>query len=244
MRSKLFTLSVAVGALLCLPLSAQEDSGLVNIAIIDVKHDKSLDFETIQAEAARSRKEAGLGPRIVWQVVRGPSQQYHIVTPIENFGQGDTPAETTADTARWLSRVWQCIANRRFITSTLMSDLSIPAKEGRKRNLAVVILRELIPGKAGAYLAYMRDELKPAYEKAGIDGYYVYRNAYGMSGSRSWATVRLVDDWASLDQPSRLAASLGRAKATELQTKGGNMVARVERLVMRYRPDLSWAGEE
>ena len=124
--------------------------------------------------------------------------------------------------AKWRAKITNCIQTRRLTTLRAVASLSIPAKEGSTRNLAILTTRENLPGRGGDYNTWMRDKYLPALKKAGVEGFNVYRTAFGGSG-RGWTTVTRIDSWAALDKRNPLREALSEEELSELFSDSGAM---------------------
>ena len=227
---------------LCQSESPSEPS-LLNVSVVQVKYDMIQEFEALQKEMSGALKEAGSPFRHVWQVARGATNEYHIVTPAENFAEFDQPSLSAKAMgeegfAAWVAKVTKCIQARSVLTLRSVPGLSIPPKDGAATNLAVLTTRDALPGRGRDYATWMREKLLPAAKKAGVTGFSVYRPVFGGS-DRGWTTVTLADNWAALDQDHPIVRSLSQAELAELFGPVGEMTASGERIVIRYRPELS-----
>ncbi len=207
------------------------------------------EFEGLQKSLATALKKVDRRPRDVWETVRGPYRQYHIFTPLNDYASLDESADPTmpeTEWEEWLRRVWRCIVEREVYIASRYADSSIPLKEGRTPRFATVSFRRTAPGMRRAYRSYLRDELIPAYKKAGVDGVTVFRHVYG-SGPRRWSVVNYLDKWADLDGLSptaRVAEAIGQEATRALLAKGGKMLIDFETHILRHRPELSVSSPE
>ncbi len=222
-------------------LAQDDEAGWLNVRVIEVRPGKAAEWEQLQQQRNEAIKKAGLTGRDIWKVVRGDVDTYHIVTRVSKLGGNDEPPPDPLGVAgfqQWISRVNQCVGDRQVLTLRRMPELSIPEKEGRKRNLAVLSMRTNGPGQRQPYTAYLRDDLIPALKKAKVDGVYVNRVFAGDS-VRTWAVVALVDNWAAFDEPNPLTKALGQEETRKLTAKGGKLIERIKRILLHYRADLS-----
>ncbi len=222
-------------------LAQDDEAGWSNVRVIEVRPDKAAEWEQLQQQRNEAIKKAGLTGREIWKVVRGDVDTYYIVTRVSKLGGNDEPPPDPLGVAgfqQWISRVNQCVGDRQVLTLRRMPALSIPAKEGRKPNLAILRLRTNGPGQRQPYTAYLRDDYIPALKKAKVDGVYVSRIFAGDS-VRTWAVVTLVDNWAAFDEPNPLTKALGQAEAGKLIQKGARMIEQNETILLQYRADLS-----
>ena len=238
-------LAAVAGLLLSLAppsaLAQDDEPGWVNVRVIEVKPDRVAEWEQLHKQRNEAFKKAGRTVPEIWEVVRGNVDEYHIVTMVPKLGGNDEPQPDPLGEAgfqQWASRISQCVGDRQVLTLRRMPALSIPAKEGRKPNLALLRLLTTGPVQGQAYAAYLRDDLIPAVKKAKVDGVYVSR-VFAGDNARTWAVFALVDNWAAFDEPSPLTKALGEAEARKLLEKGGKLIERSETLLLHYRADLS-----
>ena len=233
---------VAVLSPVCLAQSdTPEAAPFWNVTIVQVKHDMRGEFEALQKEYIAAWKKRGFPTRNVWQVVRGHTNEYHIVSPLEKFADLDEsrPLMDEPDMTRWIARVTKCVESRRVLTLEYRGDLSIPAKPGRSPKLARLGLVEIAPGRNSDYAELREKEILPAYKKAGFDGIYVYRTRYGDIRGQ-WVTVQRADSWADFDKTGLLRRALSEEDFQTLVGKLSQMIVRRELLVLQHRSDLSY----
>jgi hypothetical protein len=249
-KLNLISLILLVGTVASGVLVAQTSTAeRFDIVVVRVKPDMAEEFEGLQKSLATALKKTDRGPRDVWETVRGPYRQYHILTPLNDYGSLDEsagPAMPETEWEEWLRQVWRCIVEREVYTARRYVDSSISLKEGRTPHFATVSFRRTAPGMRGAYRSYLRDELIPAYLKAGVDGVDVFRHVYG-SGPRRWSVVNYLDRLADLDGPSptaRVAKAIGQEATNALLAKGGKMLVDFETHILRHRPELSAPSPE
>lgn len=212
---------------------------LLSVRVVHVKPDKVDEWEGLQKELSAALAKAGES-RSIWQVARGDLDTYHIVSPLQKFADLDNPPAPPMEPgawSQWQKRASQCVADRQFMILRTSPDSSIPLKEGRKRNLLLLTMRQHAPGRGPEYGAARTKELLPALRKAGVDGITTAQVVAG-GNSRTWVTAEYLDKWSDLDGPGPLTKALGE-NAGKLAAKLGSMVVDVERIVLRFREDLS-----
>ncbi len=245
-RSKYSQLLLAVSLLLAaVPVTtlAQTEPQIFTVVTIEIKQDMTQEFEELQKELSAALKKAGVAERRISQTVRGLSAEYTIVTPVDKWADYDESGMTAkalgeAGAARWIARVTKCVKNRRVNTVRSRPDLSIPLKEGRTPKLAVVTTLRNRPGRYPDYNDWLTNKWIPARKAANMDGYYVYRNAFG-GHSREWVTVRFEDNWAASDSGHPVREHLGDEGWRKLRAGRGEMTSSSLRRIVRLRPDLS-----
>jgi hypothetical protein len=225
------------------PVRAQH-SPLINVVVVQVHYDMIAEFEALEKEANAAFKKAGMPSRQIWQVARGPANEYHIVTPAQKYAEFDgeaigARAMGEAGWARWVATITKCVQSRSVHTLRSMPKLTIPPKEGQEPSLLVLTTRIHASGMGGKYGEWLEKELVPAKKKAGIRGSDVYRSVFG-GNARAWIFAERVDKWADFDTPFPLRKSMGDEAYLAMMEKNRGMTASVERLVLRYRPELSF----
>lgn len=246
----LFCRTITVGLALLGILSAltqsrvmaqASDPGWVNLRVIEVKPDRAAEWEELRKERATAIKDSGGTPPTIWEVVRGEVDSYYILSFVSELGANDeAPSDLmgAADRARWGSRIDRCVAHRKVMTLRRLPQFSIPAREGRKPNLAFVSFVTMIPAKRQDYFAYLRETIMPALRMAKMDGVYVSVLFAGGSAD-TLVTATWLDKWSVLDDLHPLMKLLGQEEAEKILDKGKPFIARRERVMLHYRPDLS-----
>jgi len=113
-----------------------------------------------------------------------------------------------AAAAEWITRASKCLKNRKVDTLRLRPDLVIPLAEGRTPTLVWLRTIETLPGHWPNYSTWLAEKWVPAMKQAGMTGVYYLNQAFG-GFQRLWYEARLVDNWASFDEPSPVLRALG-----------------------------------
>jgi hypothetical protein len=93
-------------------------------------------------------------------------------------------SEKRVDT-RLAYRPTKCIANSQFPALLMQMDTSI-RKEGASIPAPIMVNRiQLQPKNVNAYLGYLKEGMKPAMQKAGVDWWLVYRDVFGVNTPRA-----------------------------------------------------------
>lgn len=218
----------------------------LQVTVLKVKPemlDQWLEFQ--KNETIPMLKKAGVKSREAWQTaVFGEGFMYAFVTPIENFAQydGDAPPVRAlgADGARAYGE-----KNRRFIESTrtffaqTRPDLSAPIKMTAPPKIAVLSDISVAVGKAPDYEAFVKSDVLPVMRKAKLS-YVVAQTMLGGDVSE-YSSLIFYDNFADLGKGSPFQRVLGPDGERQLAAKAAAFVRKVERNVLRYVPDLSFA---
>jgi hypothetical protein len=218
----------------------------LQITVVKVKPDmldQWLEFQ--KTETIPMLKKAGVKSREAWQTaVFGEGFMYGFVTPIESFAQydGDAPPVRAlgADGARAYGE-----RNRRFIESTrtflaqTRPDLSAPIKTTAPPKIAVLSDISVAVGKAPDYEAFVKSDVLPVMRKAKL-GYVVTQTMLG-GDVGEYSSLTFYDNFADLGKGSPFQRVLGADGERQLAAKAAAFVRKLERSVLRYVPDLSFA---
>ncbi len=213
----------------------------LSVVILQVQNDLRGEWEALQKEYIAALRKKGGPARNIWRVLGGPTNEYHILTPLEKIGDLDdfSPVMEEGDGARWVARVTKCLASRRAMIVQFHGDLSIPAGPDRIPKMAELILHHVSPGQRSDFVDVRKNQMLPTYKKAGTKGLYVYQTLYGDSRSL-WAVSRLIDSWGDLDAESPLQRVLGEQDLQALLKKFLPTIVKSERFVLAHQPDLSY----
>ena len=182
--------------------------------ILKVKPDMVDEFIALQKEANVRLKKLGMPWRRFIRAAAGDTYEFRISSPVPKWAALDQPGwigrafDDPSELANWVGRIQKCLLSREVFYSVNYPELSIPLKEGRNPGFLVITVLENAPTKGPAFAEYLKNELIPAYKKAGVDGVGVSRRRFG-TNSRHWLIITFLDKMEELDEPHPLAKSLG-----------------------------------
>jgi hypothetical protein len=226
--------------------AAPQKREMMQITVVKIKPDlvtEWLDFQ--KTDTIPMLKKAGVPRRDAWQTaVFGEGGLYAFVTPIDSFTQydGDSPVVRAlgAEGARGYNA-----KNRRFIESTrsyaaqTRPDLGYDVKMSGPPKLALLSNVQVALGKASDYEALIKSDILPVMRKAHL-GYAVSQTILGGDTS-SFTTLIFYDSFADIGKGHPFLRILGAEGERQLSMKAAGIVTHVERNVIRYVPDLSFA---
>jgi hypothetical protein len=218
----------------------------LQITVVKIKPDmldQWLDFQ--KNETIPMLKKAGVKSRDAWQTaVFGEGFMYGFVTPIDTFTQYDGDSAPVralgADGARAYGE-----KNRRFIESTRSyfeqsrPDLSYDVKMTAPPKLALLSSIQIVTGKAPEYEAFIKSDVLPVMRKARL-GYAVTQTILG-GDINGFTSLIFYDSFAEIGKGHPFQRVLGVDGERQLTEKAASFVSRVERSVLRYVPELSFA---
>jgi hypothetical protein len=229
---------------------AQEERQLVRVVLQQVNPPMLDEWVDLQKQYVDGAKAAGLPGRAVWQTLIGPTNQFTTAMLVDDLGYFDPDPQrprgmSPADWQRWLARARRCTVSREVSVLTNYPELVIPGEiEGSRVQLVTFLENQ--PNKAGEPIRLLRDEVLPAYKKAGETSVYVSRVAAGQRG-RVFVFRRVGMSFEGLG-----SAWIWRPVMDALgEEKGRELIDRVSPLIkshwthgMVLRKDLSFAQEK
>jgi hypothetical protein len=219
---------------------------MIQITVVKVKPDLLNEWLEFQKnETIPMLEKAGAIRRDAWQTaIFGESGIYAFVVPIENFNQydGDNPPLRAlgAEGARAYAE-----KNRRFIVSSrtyadqTRPDLGYEVKMSGPPKLALLSNVRIAFGKGPDYEALVKSDLLPVIRKAGL-GYAVSQTVLG-GDINEFTTLIFYDSFADIGKGHPFDRILGADGSRQLTAKAVGIVTHVERSVVRYVPELSFA---
>jgi len=219
---------------------------MIQVTVVTVKPDLLNEWLEFQKnETIPMLKKAGALRRDAWQTgIFGEAGMYAFVVPIENFNQydGDNPPLRAlgADGARAYAE-----KNRRFIVSShtyaeqTRPDLGYEVKMSGPPKLALLSNVRIALGKGSEYEALVKSDVLPVMRRAHL-GYVVSQTVLG-GDINEFTTLIFYDTFADIGKGHPFDRILGADGSRQLTAKAIGIVTHVERSIVRYVPDLSFA---
>jgi hypothetical protein len=219
---------------------------MIQVTVVKVKPDLLNEWLEFQKnETIPMLKKAGAIRRDAWQTgIFGESGMYAFVVPIESFNQydGDNPPLRAlgADGARAYAE-----KNRRFLVSShtyadqTRPDLGYEVKMSGPPKLALLSNVRIALGKGADYEALVKSDVLPVMRKARL-GYAVSQTVLG-GDINQFTTLIFYDTFADIGKGHPFDRILGADGSRQLTAKAAGIVTHVERSIVRYVPELSFA---
>jgi len=215
----------------------------LRFTVATIKPDMTAEYEGYQKQMAAAYKKAGQSGYMVFQNFAGPRNEYTAVTFVTKFADLDGPnpiAKAVGEEAyqNLISHLTRCTVSSNRYFARPWDDVAIdkPGPMGQ------YILRSRIPiasGKAEEYRAYIKNELKPIYEKAGVTWFHASQPSFGGPVGMV-ETVRMLKNLAEIDGGPIVTRVLGAAGAATVNKKADGLTrGETQRTILRMRPDLS-----
>lgn len=241
-RARAGALALTFTAMLISTLAAAQDQErrYLLVAEVKVKGSHIAEFIDLQRQYAAARKAAGLPSMSAWQVIRGRTNTFHFVSSTNSYAVYDEPFQSGMDDqdwGRWVTRIQRTIESRTLFNLHAHDQLTISAADDAERNLLSLRIVTVEAGQNRAYNDWVAEKLAPALRDAGVTGVSWAHVTYGASPF-TWYAARRVENWAELDRPGPFA-DLSDRQYRALMEDGDDITVRHERLLLRYREDLS-----
>ena len=224
-------------------LSAEDPAPYITVRIIEVIPGKTDEFVDLQRTFTEAQKKAGLPGRSIWQVARGNTNTFHIVSDAENFAQLDSTGQSAmsdAAWATWRSRMGDVTKSREVVTLQTISEAYIAPKEGETPNLVRLNYTTLASrSDRTAYLTWVSEKFTPALRNLGITGRTVYRARLG-GNTNTVVTGSRLSSWAELDEPRVLSPLSDTERQKVLEGLSEVNFHESESFILRFRGDLSF----
>jgi hypothetical protein len=204
-----------------------------------VKPDRMTEWQDLRKQLVAIYKKAGLEyNQLVWQSQSGPME--YVVTrgyaKFADIGQGPNPKlkDSAAEVASLNSRMMSCV-------ESMSRDLGRVSEVSYGLDLApapmIRVLRSTVRlGHMDDYMNLIKNEVAPAYKKAGFKTYIVITPALGSADVISGAPM----SWADMDGPNPLAKALGQDGSAALIKKLDAHLTRRAAEMYRFMPELSY----
>jgi len=201
------------------------------------------EYEGYVKQVAGAYKKAGALFFVVYQNFAGDLNDYTTVYPIMKFAEMDGPnplAKVLGEEA-WANlqrSVASCLTQQARYFALPQDNLDI--NKGPFGTLFMQTRTTIAAGKMDDYLSWMKNDYKPALEKAGVTQFRVDRPIFGAASTNQIETVRMMKDFGEIDEGPLLNHKLGADAARALNAKVSGMVQSTRITIIRIRPDLSY----
>jgi hypothetical protein len=223
------------------PVVAQDDERTyIQVRTVHVKGGMFSEYVELQKQLTEALKADGRPGRDAWQEIRGDLGTFHFVTPLERFGDMDTPFDPPMDDDAWQEWLAGITNATDSSTRTILRthpEFSTGSPEDRELNLAYLRYRTVGQGKMDDYHDWVENSLSPALMKGGADVNFSHIVLGG--NNRTWISATFLDNWAEMDGPGPFS-DMSESQVDALLGPAADMVVASENRLLRYRDDLSY----
>lgn len=210
-----------------------------------VKPERVREFERCLRDLRGLYKHAGAPWFVTFQTFAGDTTEYTTVTPVMKFGDLDNPSLVTrmlgeADEKRLSRKFARCYTSQTREYATPQVDLDIGTGKAPLETYWVETSISVVPGKMADYLNWLKDDYRPALEKAGVARFQVSRPIFGTAAGEI-ITMRMLRNLAEIDAGAVLSRGLSDREAREIAAKSVPLVSSSNTRIVRMRADLSYS---
>lgn len=221
----------------------------VMATLVTVQPGTGADYVEFQKnEVIPAQKKGGLPGRTAYSSgVFGETGTFAFFTPVTSLAafDGESPVRKAlgAEGAAALgARGAKLTAARRVLLARTRPDLSYnPDPKAAPSPLALVTRVEIAPGKRGEFETLIKKHVVPVMQQANVKSYQMLEVVYGDAGGTYFSAVGY-DTYEAIGKGHPFQIVLGEEGAKRLEANFTGVVTRLERFVVRYRADLSFAS--
>lgn len=208
-----------------------------------VKPEMTDEFEGYLKQLSAAYKKAGQPAFVVLNNFSGNRLEYTVVTFVMKFGDMDAPNpvqksmgdEAYANLSRAMGR---CVTDHTTTYSLPWDDVAID-KPGTTGEYMIRARVPIAAGKNADYRAYLKNDLKPAYEKGGVTWFRVSTPVFG-GPPGVVDTVRMLKNLGEIDGGPALTRFLGADAARAMNAKAQALTrGPSQNTILRVRRELS-----
>jgi hypothetical protein len=203
--------------------------------------------EMTKSQTIPMQQKGGIKSRDTWQngAPFGEGNMFGVVTPIDKFATYDMPPLALRVLGDGPGRAYgdklaaMTVARRTFAVQD-RAELSLPPAPAAKFVAAILSDVTIVSGHAQQYEAYIKDDLLPLLKKDKTVGYVVSRTVFG-GNANEYHEVTYLASFADIDRGPAQTRLLNATERAAMAAKITPHVEHVERTILRYVPDLSYA---
>ena len=218
-----------------------------SVAHVRVKRDRTADFQAAVRDMVELYKKAGSARSFtMWSATTGPSE-FVVVSYVAKYAEMDQTMDPKMKDHQGAmaaigARLNSCAESMDTEIHTMVPELTSPA--GAAPPAYVRAGRTTVaPGKMNEVLDLFKNEMVPAWKKAGISAYGVARVRYGAPNNQIH-TFTAMKGWADLDGPPPVETAMGAAAYQAFLTKIRAVTLRTEYTIYRYRANMSYIAAQ
>lgn len=216
----------------------------VTITTTRIKPEMRQHFEAYLKQMMEAYRKGGMPWFLTSQTIAGDTTEYTTVVPLIKFADLDrspVPASVLGR-KRWQSlsrKIASCYNSQTVQYATPITALEINSTDATGFYW-VETRSQLVSAKMDDYLDWLKNEYRPALEKANVGGFRVSIVVFGSSGSEV-LSMRMLKDLAEIDEGSILSRSLGNDMARVVSSKGAALVLANSTRILHVLPDLTYS---
>lgn len=211
-----------------------------------VKPEMRQEFERYLKQLMAAYKKAGTPWFLTLENFAGDMLEYTTVVPVMKFGDLDGPSVVVKVLGEegWehLSRnIARCYTAQTRQYATPQTELEINKTDVPMGIYWVETSTLVAPGKMGDYLNWLKNDYRPALEKAGVAHFQVSRPIFGAVAGEI-VTTRMLKNLAEIDGGPVLSKALNDEEARAVNARSVALVSSSNTRIVRVRTDLTYSA--
>jgi hypothetical protein len=213
--------------------------------IAKVKPEMRREFEGYLKELMAAYKKAGAQWFRTFETFAGDTTEYTTIVPVMKFGDLDGPSvvEKVLGETRWKhlsAKIARCYSAQTRQYATPHTEIEINKTDAPAGLYWVETRTLLAPGKMSDYLIWLRNEYRPALQKAGVARFQVSQPVFGAVAGEI-VTTRMLNNLAEIDLGPVWSKALNDEEARAIAAKSVALVSSSNTRILRLRNDLSYS---
>ena len=214
------------------------------ITITHVKPAMRAQYEKYLKREMAAYRKAGTPWFLTLQTFAGDTTEYTTIVPVMKFADLDQPAipAQVLGPDRWrvlAKKIARCYSGQIVVYATPLTALQISGKEQPSGLYWLETRSQPVSGKTNAYISWLKDEYRPAIEKAGVRGFNASIAVFGAAGGEI-VSMRMLKSLSEIDDGSILTRALGADQARAVSAEGSKLVRSTSTRILHVRTDLTY----
>lgn len=236
-RSAILTAAFTLG------VYAQQQPELMHMTMVKVHPGMGPEWLELQAQAKAAYQKDGVPWRHVWVPAVFGDAVYYTVFPVGKMERYESPnpmrkTMKEAEYNLYVRRMTRVLSSSQSVLATSRPDLGLGSGRAKPvRAVATTVVVE--PGKNMAFEAFVKSELRPAWQKAGMKEVWVAQMLLGGS-TTEYVVLYLFDKWSEMEGGSPMERALGKQAWDQVRQKIAGLATSVRNEVIALDQDLSY----
>jgi hypothetical protein len=203
-------------------------------------------FEGYLKALMAAYKKAGIPWFLTLETFAGDTTEYTTVVPVMKFADLDGASVVTellrdGGSERLSHKIARCYTAQSRQYATPQTELEINRTDVAAGIYWVETRTLVAPGKMGDYLNWLRNDYRPALEKAGVARFQVSQPIFGAAAGEI-VTMRMLQNLAEIDGGAVLSRALSDEEARAIAAKSAMLVSSSKTKIVRRRTELSYSA--
>lgn len=226
-------------------LPAQQPE-LQHVIFTKVQPGMAAEYREMQAVFNAAYKKEGTPYRAVWSTAVFGEPGWVSVFPVGKMERYDTPnpmRKMMNDTeyANYQQKMGRIVASSHSVLVRTRPDLGLSS--GRTKPVRALVTTIVVtPGKNQEFEAFIKNDVRPAWQKAGMKDVWADQTIMG-GVSTEYTFLYLFDKWSEMEGGSPMERALGREAWDKIRSRIAGLATSVRTDVANYHADLSYQAQ-